>query len=211
MVWEGDLLLNDTASLSDVMFLPGMPSVSDFVLTQEPAIVVTPPEDRSKEEDRESIPARPGSQFARDTWWEALLSLYATDNGFGDAGMQLAPITHAQRTASMKAIVSDLRALFQASPCWISYLHLPRFFDTLFSPVRRNSLQPSLMLAALALGTFAQSSEAEYGAKGRAKSLKLLDMANGALEASLATGWVDIGLAQAAQVRLSKFSAEVLG
>ncbi|EJF65111.1 hypothetical protein DICSQDRAFT_132648 [Dichomitus squalens LYAD-421 SS1] len=198
MDWENDPLLDDAASLTDATFLAGLSSIPDFASTQEPMIVVTPPEDGNEEKDNESIPPRPGSRFARETWWDALLSLYAADDGFGDSDMRLTSISQAQRTASMKAIVSDLRALLQASPCWISYLHLPRFFDKLFSPVRRNSLQPSLMLAALALGTFAQSSEAEYGAKGRAKSLKLLDMANGALEASLSTGWVDIGLAQAA-------------
>ena len=40
----------------------------------------------------------------------------------------------------------------------------------------------------------------EKGHKGRKRALKLLDMAHSALEGSLATGWVDIGLAQAALV-----------
>lgn len=206
MAWEDDPLLYDVTCPTDIALLPDVVSAvdGDLVLLPEPTIVVTPPEDRSREEEaEETIPTRPSAQFARDTWWDALLSFYAEDHGFGASDMQLVAISHVQRNTAMKSIMSDLRALFQSSPCWTSFLHLPRFFDTLFSPVRRKSLQPSLMLASLALGTLSQSSEAEYGSKGRNKALKLLDMANGAIESSLATGWVDIGLAQAAMVRPS--------
>ena len=62
-------------------------------------------------------------------------------------------------------------------------------------------MQPSLLLTALALGTLAQSSEAENGAPGRARALKLMDLADSALQASLASGWVDLGLVQASWVR----------
>ncbi|PIL34193.1 transcription factor [Ganoderma sinense ZZ0214-1] len=203
MTWEYDPLLYDVtyAADMDMALLPGVVSTldGDFALLPEPTIVVTPPEDQNVEEEaEEAIPSRPSAQFARDTWWDALLSFYADDFGFGASDMQVIAISHTQRNMAMKAIMADLRALFGSSPCWTSFLHLPRFFDSLFSPVRRKSLQPSLMLASLALGTLCQSSEAEYGSKGRDKALRLLDMANGAIEASLATGWVDIGLAQAA-------------
>ncbi|KAI1796440.1 hypothetical protein LXA43DRAFT_912176 [Ganoderma leucocontextum] len=203
MAWDYDPLLDNVTSPTDIALLPDVLSIvdGDLELLLEPTIVVTPPEVRSGEEDAEqTIPTRPSAQFARDTWWDALLSFYANDHGFGDGDMQLIAVNHTQRNMAMKSIMSDLRALFQSSPCWTSYIHLPRFFDTVFSPVRRKSLQPSLMLAALALGTLCQSSEAEYGAKGRNKALKLLDMANGAIESSLATGWIDIGIVQAALI-----------
>lgn len=206
MAWEYDPLLYDVIYPTDMTLLPGVVSTldGDFALLPEPTIVVTPPEDRNVEEEAaEAIPSRPSAQFARDTWWDALLSFYADDYGFGASDMQIVAISHTQRNMAMKAVMADLRALFGSSPCWTSFLHLPRFFDSVFSPIRRKSLQPSLMLASLALGTLCQSSEAEYGSKGRDKALRLLDMANGAIEASLATGWVDIGLAQAALVRLS--------
>ncbi|KAI1791304.1 hypothetical protein LXA43DRAFT_945720 [Ganoderma leucocontextum] len=198
MTWEYD-------APTDIGLLPGVLSIfdGDLALPPEPTIVVTPPEVRSDAEDSESetIPTRPSAQFSRDTWWDALLSFYADDHGFRGGDTQLIGTSHIQqRNMAMKSVMSDLRALFQSSPCWVSYIHLPRFFETLFSPVRRRSLQPSLILAALALGTLFQSSEAEYGAKGRDKALKLLDMANGAIGSSLATGWVDIGIVQAALI-----------
>lgn len=104
----------------------------------------------------------------------------------------------------MKGIVSDLRAFMQASPNMVNFMHLPRFFDMVFNPIRRSSLQPSVLLSVLALGVFSQSSEAERGSRGRAQALKLLDMAHGALEGALSTGWVDVGLAQAALVRYNQ-------
>ncbi len=206
MAWEYDPSFYDVTYPADMALLPDIVSTidGDFVLLPEPTIVITPPEDRTVEEEaEEAIPSRPSAQFARDTWWDALLSFYADDHGFGASDMQLIAINHTQRNTAMRTVMSDLRALFQSSPCWTSFLHLPRFFDTLFSPVRRKTLQPSLMLASLALGTLCQSSEAEHGSKGRDKALKLLDMANSAIQSSLATGWVDIGLVQAAMVRAS--------
>lgn len=63
-------------------------------------------------------------------------------------------------------------------------------------------MQPSLLLSVLALGVLAQSSELERGAKGRQRALRLLDMAHGALQSSLAAGWVDVGLAQTGWVSI---------
>ncbi|KAI0743811.1 hypothetical protein C8Q80DRAFT_1183246 [Daedaleopsis nitida] len=170
--------------------------------TQVAAIVVTPPqandEDQNRDHDQQqSIPSNPGAQFARDTWWDALLTFY-TLQAEPDNDMQMISLSPAQRSSAMKAMMTDLKALLQSSPCWFSYINLPRFFDTLFNPIRRHNLQPSLLLSALALGTLSTSSEVEHGARGRQKALKLLEMAHGALEGALATGWVDIGLAQAA-------------
>ncbi|RPD63893.1 hypothetical protein L227DRAFT_572339 [Lentinus tigrinus ALCF2SS1-6] len=173
---------------------------TDISQLEVPGIMVTPPQQGNtgdeQEQQQDSIPSRPGTRFARDTWWDALLTFYATERDPVD--MAVVSLSSAQRSAAMKTIMTDLRALLQSSPCWISFLHLPRFFDTLFNPVRRHSLQPSLLLSALALGAFVQSSEVDNGARGRQKALTLLEMAHGALEGALATGWVDIGLAQAA-------------
>ena len=61
-------------------------------------------------------------------------------------------------------------------------------------------MQPSYILAALALATFLQSSETGLGAEGRNKALRLRDEAQGALDASLNAGRLDHDLAKAAWV-----------
>ncbi|KAI0655605.1 hypothetical protein C8Q70DRAFT_422985 [Cubamyces menziesii] len=148
-----------------------------------------------QEEEAEPIPARPSLQFTRETWWDALLAFYASD----DTAHPVEPgtLTVEQRSMTVRRIVTDLRALFHSSIYWVSFINIPRFFDNLLDPTRRAALQPSLLLSALAIGTLAQSSEAENGAPGRARALKLLDLADSTLQASLASGWVDFGLVQA--------------
>ncbi|CDO69276.1 hypothetical protein BN946_scf185042.g178 [Trametes cinnabarina] len=103
-----------------------------------------------------------------------------------------------QRSGAMAQVVSDLRSFFFSSFYWLSFINIPRFFDSIFDPRRRAHLQPSLLLSALAVGTLTQGSDADKGASGRARALKLLESADGALQASLAAGWVDIGLVKAA-------------
>ena len=146
------------------------------------------------------IPPLPSLQFTRDTWWDALLTFYTTEDSSTE--MDMMTLTSEQRSATVQRIVTDLRALFHSSIYWVSFIHLPRFFDTLLNPTRRATMQPSLVLAALAIGKFAQSSEAEQAARGRAKALKLLDLAHSSLQASLASGWVDMGLIKAAWVTI---------
>ncbi|KAH9846414.1 hypothetical protein C2E23DRAFT_578401 [Lenzites betulinus] len=143
----------------------------------------------------EAIPTRPSLQFTRETWWDALITFYSSDDGSTPAEAMVLSADH--RSTVMRSIVSDLRALFHSSLYWASFIHLPRFFDAVLNPARREHIQPSLVLAALAAGTLAQSSEAERGAVGRARAVRLLELADGALQASLASGWVDIGLIQA--------------
>ena len=167
---------------------------------QAPAEASTSQQNDREQQQEDTLPPRPGSQFTRDTWWDALLTYYATEQEPGPDSMQVVTLSTAQRTDAMKSIMADIKALLQSSPSWVSIINLPRFFDTLLNPVRRHSLQPSLLLSVLALGTLAQSSEAEKGARGRQRAFRLLEMAHGALEGALATGWVDIGLAQAAYV-----------
>ncbi|KAI0655927.1 hypothetical protein C8Q70DRAFT_1057127 [Cubamyces menziesii] len=125
-----------------------------------------------RDQDDTSIPSRPSVKFTRDTWWDALLAFYA----FGRDPMT---DTHSSATS------------------WMSFIHLPRFFEMVLNTTRRAEMQPSLLFSALALGTLTQSSEVEKGGRGRRRAMKLLDMAHSALQSSLATGWVDIGLAQA--------------
>ncbi|KAI8971145.1 hypothetical protein BD414DRAFT_501078 [Trametes punicea] len=147
-------------------------------------------------EDCQSIPARPSLQFTRETWWDALLAFYCSD----DTTQPHHPtsLTTEQRSVTLRRIISDLRALFHSSFYWVSFINMPRFFDSVLDPVRRASLQPSVLLSALAAGVFAQSSEADNSAAGRARALKLIELADGALHASLASGWVDVSLVTAA-------------
>ncbi|OSD02482.1 hypothetical protein PYCCODRAFT_1435473 [Trametes coccinea BRFM310] len=147
-------------------------------------------------EASQSIPPRPSLQFTRDTWWDALLTFYSCESDM----QALSPITLSaeQRSGAMVKIVSDLRSFFFSSFYWLSFINIPRFFDDVFDTTRRAQLQPSLLLSALAVGTLAQSSDADNGAPGRARALRLLELADGALQASLAAGWVDIGLVKAA-------------
>ncbi|KAH9854700.1 hypothetical protein C2E23DRAFT_726239 [Lenzites betulinus] len=166
-----------------------------------------PGEDRAPEgrsgEQKDTIAADPGVQFTRETWWDALLALYATEGDTASA----TPHAGADNVLAMPAgvrehttqnITADLRAIFRASPYWLNFINLPRFFGTLLDPRARHGIQPSLILGALALATFFRSHEGELGARGRARALKLRDQAQSALEASLSSRWVDPILVQAA-------------
>ncbi|KAI1786833.1 hypothetical protein LXA43DRAFT_1168655 [Ganoderma leucocontextum] len=138
----------------------------------------------------------PSMQFARETWWDALLVFYASHDVDGDLGAIM--LTAEQRLTTTKRVFTDIRAVLSASFFWASFLHLPRFFETLLDPARRNAVQPSLLLSMLAIGAHVQSSEVMQGAKGRERAQKLIDLAHSAIQASLSTNWVDIGLVQAA-------------
>ena len=169
-----------------------------------PGFTATPePNDEEKDEAR-SLPARPSLQFTRETWWDALLAFYCYEDSA--TPIHALCLTADQRNTALLRVVADLRALFRSSFYWLSFVHIPRFFESLLDPVRRASMQPSLLLSALALGTLAQSSEADQGAVGRARALRLLEFADGALQASLASGWVDVGLAKASWVSVGSWS-----
>ncbi|KAI0645408.1 hypothetical protein C8Q79DRAFT_964451 [Trametes meyenii] len=187
-----DFQLDDVFEYDPFAFDPDNPELFLAPISHSASPSSSAQEQEQAKED-EPIPSRPSVQFARETWWEALLTFYSSD---GDPGSVIS-LTAEQRSGALRLIVNDLRALFHSSASWMSFIHLPRFFETLLNPIRRAEMQPSLLLAALALGTLTQSSEIEKGEKGRRRALQLLDMAHGALQSSLATGWVDIGLAQA--------------
>ena len=149
------------------------------------------------------IVAEPGVQFTRETWWDALLVLYASDgSGAGGAPLDVAlAIPPGVRENTTQSITADLRSIFRASPHWLNFINLPRFFGSLLDPRARHTIQPSLILGALALATFFRSHENELGARGRDRALRLRDQAQSALEGSLSSRWIDHSLVQAAWVR----------
>ncbi|KAI0372180.1 hypothetical protein BV20DRAFT_940530 [Pilatotrama ljubarskyi] len=150
-------------------------------------------------ERKEVIAADPGLEFTRETWWDALLALYASEGDFGVPAHEIAlNMPPGVREVTTQSITADLRAIFRASPYWLNFINLPRFFGTLLDPRARHRIQPSLILSALALATFFRSHEGELGARGRHRALKLRDQAQAALEASLSSRWIDHSLVQAA-------------
>ncbi|KAI0739208.1 hypothetical protein C8Q80DRAFT_1112442, partial [Daedaleopsis nitida] len=192
-------------------YTPYLPLVQDPSSSQSVhtlPITVIPAQARRIQSDQEehrshhisTIPTPPGVQFTRETWWDALLSFYADTDPAPHAypGHAHRMLTADVRETATAQIVTDLRFLFRVSLHWFAFMHVPRFFRAMFDPYRRQGLQPSLVLSALALATFFQSSELERGASGRERALKLLDQAHALFDASLSSGWIDIGLAQAA-------------
>lgn len=148
---------------------------------------------RERTEDSPEMVSQPPMSFARDMWWESLLCLYMSPNS-----TRLRSLPPGQREAAAQGIASDLRFVFKASNYWFSFFHIPTFFGNFFESARRKEMQPSLVLALLAMSTFWQSSEVGIGQPGRERALRLRDEAQGALEASVNAGWLDETLAQAA-------------
>ncbi|KAI0070393.1 hypothetical protein K474DRAFT_816565 [Panus rudis PR-1116 ss-1] len=167
----------------------------DYVQTSYPSRASVHNEYDEESDNRTDIGAEPSLQFARATWWDALLGLYASRGNHS----QLA-LSSTVREATAQQIYSDLHFIFRESNFWFSFVNISRFFTRLHDPVQRQTVQPSLILALLALATFMQSSERDGGAKGRAWALRLRDEAQGALEASLSARWIDESLAHAAWV-----------
>ena len=143
------------------------------------------------------IPAAPSLDFSRKIWWDSLLCLYLAP----DARHRTA-LSHTERESAALSITADLRFIFRASNYWFSFFHIPTFFSNYYDPVRRERIQPSLVLALLAMSTFWQSSEIGYGKEGRERALRFRDEAQAAMDASFNAGWIDETLAQAAWVRL---------
>ena len=142
----------------------------------------------------------PGLQFTRETWWDALLFLYASEGGAAPPyGVSLTLPPGVRETTTLR-ITADLRFIFRASPHWLHFINLPRFFGSLLDPHARHNIQPGLILGALALSTFFRSHDGELGARGRERAMALRDRAQSAVEASLNSRWLDHGLVQAAWV-----------
>lgn len=154
-----------------------------------------------KSGDRSEMVDQPSLSFAQDTWWDSLLLLYMSPNS-----TRLQALSPTQRESAAQGVASDLRFTFRASNYWFSFFHIPTFFANFFDPIRRKQMQPSLVLALLAMSTFWQSSEVGLGSAGRERALWLRDEAQSALEASVNAGWLDETLAQAAWVKICSFS-----
>lgn len=148
--------------------------------TSEEALIITP---------------EPSLDFTRKTWWDSLLAMYTSSSSY------LPSITLAQRQHATNLVTADIRFLLRGSNYWFSFINVPLFFGTYYDSVKRERMQPALLPAALAIATLFQSSEAGYGKEGRDRALRLRDVAQGHLEASLNARWIDDSLAQAAWVR----------
>ena len=143
----------------------------------------------------------PSLSFTRQTWWDSLLTLYATPAGDSFEPTSLT-LTHTQREAASNHILYDIKFLFRVTPYLFCFFNVPRFFSLFSDHARRLDLQPSYIWAMLAVATFLQSSETGLGAEGRNKALRLRDEAQSALDASLNAGRLDHDLAKAAWVCL---------
>ena len=141
----------------------------------------------------------PSLSFTRQTWWDSLLALYATS---GDPLEHSSlTLTSTQREAASNHILYDIKFLFRVTPYLFCFFNVPRFFSLFSDRARRLELQPSYILAMLAVATFLQSSETGLGTEGRNKALRLREEAQSALDASLNAGRLDHDLAKAAWVR----------
>ncbi|KAG6868627.1 hypothetical protein C0993_000217 [Termitomyces sp. T159_Od127] len=159
---------------------------------------ITSLDENNSEDDHSGVSSQPSATFTRQIWWESLLSFYISPDQ-----NRRQNLTMAERVSAAKGITSDIRFLFNTSNYWFSFFHLPTFNSNYFDPVRRERMQPSLILALLAMSTFWQSSEDGLGRLGRERSLRFRDEAQSALDASFNAGWIDETLAQSAWVWLS--------
>ena len=104
------------------------------------------------------------------------------------------------RICRVKDIVDDLTTLFASSGYWLSFINVPHFVRQLYAPDERARMQPALVYAGLALATLTKSSSLELGEPARNRALWLRDAAHSNMETSMAAGWCDVPLAEAALV-----------
>jgi hypothetical protein len=184
------LTYDDSFDLSSII-----PLVSIVIPKQSGGARITSVDEDGQEESNPDISSTPSLNFSRKIWWDSLLSLYISPT----ANRRQA-LTPSQRESAAQGITSDIRFLFRASNYWFSFFHIPSFFGNYFDPTKRERIQPSLILALLAMATFWQSSELGLGRHGRDRALRFRDEAQSALDASFNAGWIDETLAQAAWV-----------
>jgi len=169
---------------------------SPYADTNRGYITEVDQDDQEQQDSSPEIGSEPSLTFARKIWWDSLLSLYLSPTS-----KHLQVLSASQRESTAQSITSDLRFLFRASNYWFSFFHIPSFFGNFCDPVKRERIQPSLVLALLAMATFWQSSEVGFGKEGRERALRFRDEAQAAMDASFNAGWIDETLAQAAWVR----------
>ncbi|OSD02480.1 hypothetical protein PYCCODRAFT_1425319 [Trametes coccinea BRFM310] len=206
LLWHYENLLEREIQDPVSSFDPSTFNSSETEAYHKPARTQKAPEPDEEQDPGRELTPEPSVLLTRETWWDSLLRMYASE----DIGQELQDIslTADQRFMYTQRIFVDIRALLHRSVYRASFLHLPRFFEVLIDPERRSSIQPGLILAMLALGTFVQSSNLRLGARGRKRAPKLVEQAHAALQASLSPRWVDIGLAQAAWF-LASFEIQV--
>ncbi|EKM54774.1 uncharacterized protein PHACADRAFT_258850 [Phanerochaete carnosa HHB-10118-sp] len=136
--------------------------------------------DHCQEEPRHQIPTAPSFDYAIETWWDSLLTTYA-----------------GSREESFQAILDDVKFLLDSSSYWLFFFNRQILFRDLHHMHTRPTLQPALVLSALALSTLMRSSELECGAQGRARAVSLRNSAQAALEAACHARHVDMRLAEA--------------
>lgn len=130
-------------------------------------------------------PPSPLVESNQKIWWDDFLLLY-----------------------SLKEVVSDLHYLFRETGHWLSFLNIPSFMQTLSNPMERLRIQPSFVLAGLAMSNLMRSSEMGFGADGRNKAMWLREWAQRELENAWNSEWIDAGLAEAALI-LTLFETSV--
>ncbi len=147
--------------------------------------------------DLSDITPDPSLQFSRETWFDHIRDLYAVSMPVScDSSLGLT-----QYDGGFRKIIDDIRFVFRFSPNWFSFFNVPRFYNNFMDPYRRSRMQPSLLLALLAVSKCLQSAEQEFPAEGRRMAMLLRDEAQGYLEASLHARAIDVELAEAAWVR----------
>ncbi|KIK57927.1 hypothetical protein GYMLUDRAFT_228507 [Collybiopsis luxurians FD-317 M1] len=98
---------------------------------------------------------------------------------------------------SIKDIADNAKYLFNDTGHLLSFLNIDFFLETLFDTESRTTIRPALVYSILAMAMLMKSSEAEYGADGRAEALLLRESAQASLEASFNSGWIDTMLVEA--------------
>ncbi|KAI0784700.1 hypothetical protein C8Q75DRAFT_723967 [Abortiporus biennis] len=137
---------------------------------------------QQEEEDQKTIlTSTPSFDYIRRTWWDNLLDSYSSS-----------------REQSFQEILSDLDFLLSSSSYWLFFINVPLFFQQVRDPQQRASMQPSLIMSALALSTLMRSSEIERGAAGRERALWLRDSAETYMLSACNSQAVDYTLAEAA-------------
>ncbi|KAK7469383.1 hypothetical protein VKT23_003858 [Stygiomarasmius scandens] len=176
------LLINPSHYEDDVV------PVGGFVT---PGYITTLDDNEQESDEVHDISYEPSLNFTRKVWFDSLLALYA---GAKDPHR----MSNRDREETSQKITADLRFLFRVSNYWFSFFHIPSFFTNYCDPEKRERMQPSLILAALAVSTFFKSSSVELGHEGRQRALRFREHAQGAMDASFNAGFIDETLAQAA-------------
>ncbi|KAG8889886.1 hypothetical protein FRB98_002240 [Tulasnella sp. 332] len=143
----------------------------------------------------EDIAPEPSLRFSRATWWDCLLQTYDIHQYDPDP---------TSRQSSALEISRDVFKFFKVASYWLSFIHVPLFFDMFHHPEYRTSIQPALILAILSYSKLLQSTRENPDEAERERmwqqSVNLRDLAQASFDASYNAGWIDLQLAQAAWV-----------